>query len=210
MPSLCAVVPVKALARSKSRLLPDLGAGRARSLVLAMLEDTVAALCGVPELARVVVLTPDPDVADAARGAGGEAWQRPDAGLSAAVDLAAAELTPGPEDGLLVVLGDLPALATAEIRELLAALPGRGVALAPTRDGGTSALLRRPALVIDAGFGPDSARVHRERARAAGAALVELALPSLAIDVDRLADLCELAASGAAGPRTRAWLRAQP
>ncbi len=209
MPTLCAVVPVKGLAHSKSRLLPDLGPERAQSLVLAMLQDAVAALCRVPELDRVVVLTPDAAVAAAAREAGGEVLLRPDPGLSAAVDRAAAELAPGPDDALLVVLGDLPALAPGEVRELLAALPGRGVALAATRDGGTSALLRRPALAIAAGFGPDSARVHRERAAAAQLPLVERALASLAIDVDRIQDLCDLRRSGAAGPRTRAWLEAQ-
>jgi 2-phospho-L-lactate guanylyltransferase len=208
MPQICAAVPVKALARSKSRLVPSLGAERARSLALAMLADTLAALRAVPELARVAVLTPDPDAAEAARAAGAEALLRPDPGLSAAVDAAARELAPGPDDALLVVLGDLPAIASDEIRRLLAALPGRGVALAPARDGGTAALLRRPALAIDAGFGEDSARVHRERALARGLALVELALPSLEIDVDRAEDLCELAQRGTAGAHTRAWLGA--
>lgn len=210
MAGLCAVVPVKGLAHSKSRLVPDLGRESARSLVLAMMQDAVAALREVAELDRVVVLTPDPEVAAAARQVGGEVLLRPDAGLSSAVDAAAAELTPGPEDALLVVLGDLPKVEAAEIRMLLAALPGRGVALAPTRDGGTSALLRRPARVIAAGFGPDSARVHRERAEAAGVPLVVLGLESLATDVDHLSDLWDLRLSGAAGPRTQALLRKLP
>jgi 2-phospho-L-lactate guanylyltransferase len=208
MAAICAVVPVKALARSKSRLVPELGPERARSLALAMLADTLAALRALPELARVAVLTPDPDAAEAARRAGAEVLLRPDPGLSQAVDAAARELTPGADDALLAVLGDLPAIKSSEIRELIRALPGRGVALAPARDGGTAALLRRPALAIEAGFGPDSARVHRERAQHNGLTLVELALPSLEIDVDRAEDLCELARRGSAGAHTRAWLGA--
>ena len=62
-----ALVPVKDLDRSKSRLLPHLGAETARRLAVAMLEDVLGALLAVPALGRVVVVTPDPDAARVAR-----------------------------------------------------------------------------------------------------------------------------------------------
>ncbi len=86
-------------------------------------------------------------------------------------------------------------------------LARRGVALAASSDGGTSALLRRPRDIIPARFGADSARVHRGLAASAGVACNELALPSLAIDVDERADLEKLASSAMLGTRTRALLR---
>jgi len=198
-----AVVPVKALAASKSRLLPRLGRAGAERLAVAMLGDVVEALRGVRGLARVAVATPDADVAAAAREAGAEALLRPDAGLNPAIEAAGAELAPGPGDGLLVVLGDVAGARPDDLEALLHALDGPGVALAPSRDGGTSALLRIPRGAIPAGFGPGSAKVHRDLAARAGVAFRELALPSLAIDVDAPDDLAALERAGTAGPRTR-------
>jgi 2-phospho-L-lactate guanylyltransferase len=201
---IAAVVPAKALAGAKSRLLRAWPRPAVERLCLAMLGDVIDALRAVPGLARVVVVTPDETVAAAARVAGAEVLLRPDPGLNEAIDAAAARVAPGPEDGVLVVLGDVAGARPAELERLLHALPGRGVALAPSRDGGTCALLRVPRDVIPAGFGPQSARVHRERAARAGVPCVELELPSLAIDVDEPEDLDALRASGGGGARTRA------
>jgi coenzyme F420-0:L-glutamate ligase/coenzyme F420-1:gamma-L-glutamate ligase len=201
-----AVVPVKSLAASKSRLIPRLGRPAAERLAVAMLGDVVEALRGVRGLARVVVATPDVAVARAAREAGAQALLRPDPGLNEAIEAAGAELAPGPGDGLLVVLGDVAGARPEELEALLHALDGPGVALAPSRDGGTSALLRVPRDAIPAGFGPGSAKVHRDLAARAGCAFRELALPSLAIDVDAPDDLAALRRAGTAGPRTRRLL----
>ena len=64
-----------------------------------------------------------------------------------------------------------------------------------------------PRDVIAAGFGPGSAKVHRELAERAGVPFCEVPLPSLAIDVDEPADLEALRSGASAGPRTRALLR---
>lgn len=204
---IAAVVPAKGLSGAKSRLLRQLSRADVERLCLAMLCDVVDALRGVPTLARVVVVTPDPAVAAAARGAGAEVLLRPDPGLNAAIEAAAAIVAPGAGDGVLVVLGDVAGARAAEIERLLRALPGRGVALAASRDGGTCALLRVPRDVIPAGFGGGSAARHRELAARVGVACVELDLPSLAIDVDEPEDLAELRGAGSAGPRTQAILR---
>ena len=78
--------------------------------------------------------------------------------------------------------------------------------LAPARDGGTAALLRRPPDAIPGCFGADSAKAHRAAAERAGVRLVELPLPSLAIDLDRIEDARALAAGDAPCPRTRRLL----
>jgi 2-phospho-L-lactate guanylyltransferase len=202
-----AVVPVKTLAASKSRLLPHLGADGARRLCLAMLGDVLEALARVPQLARVAVVTPDAAVAAAARESGAEALLRPDPGLNPAVEAAAAELAPGPEDGVLVVLGDVAGVRGEDVAALLEAAPSRGVALAPSNDGGTAALLRVPRDVIPAGFGPGSAKVHRSLAERAGVVFREVPLPSLAIDLDEPEDLETFLCGDGSGPRTRALLR---
>jgi 2-phospho-L-lactate guanylyltransferase len=131
---------------------------------------------------------------------------RDDPGLNAAIEAAAAELCPGAEDALLVLLGDVAGACSEELSRLLAAAPARGIALAPSSDGGTAALLRRPHDVIPAAFGPESAAAHRDLAKRAGVPCVELALPSLALDLDEPQDLGAFLARRGGGRRTRALL----
>lgn len=203
-----ALVPVKPLAAGKSRLAGRLAREALERLALAMLGDLVDALRAVRELDLVAVTTPDPRVAREAEALGAEALLRDDAGLNAALDGAAGELAGRGLEALLVVLGDVPGAQPQELAALFAALRsagGRGVVLAPSRDGGTSALLRAPWNAVPNRFGPQSAAAHRALAREAGLAYRELALPSLAVDLDRPEDAAALLAAPGA-PRTRALL----
>lgn len=211
-----ALVPVKALEAGKSRLLPALPRGALAELCLAMMEDLLASLGRVPSLDRVVVVTPDHDVAVRAEAAGATAFLHPPVGLVPSLDAACAPGAPGADDPLLVVLGDLPGARAEEVERLFEALRELGepaAVLAPAEDGGTAALLRTPRDAFPSRFGPGSAEAHRRAASAAGVPLRELALPSLAVDLDRPEDvdrfLREAAAGGASAPgaRTRALLR---
>jgi 2-phospho-L-lactate guanylyltransferase len=198
-----ALVPVKRLGAAKSRLRGALGE-LADELTLAMLADLLEALVGAPELARVVVVTPDEAVAQVARASGAGARVAEDGGLNEALAAATRELA-GADESVLVVLGDVA--GAAPLLEALAQLGGRGVVLAPSRDGGTAALLRAPHGVIGTRFGAASAAAHRALAESAGAPFCQLALPALAIDLDRPEDLAALLADeSAAAPRTRALL----
>ena len=207
-----AVVPVKGLASSKSRLLPHLGRERVEKLAIAMLGDVVAALRAVPALETVAVVTPDARVAKAAEAAGALPLLRRYSDLNAALDGSADELARTPDDAALIVLGDVAAVQPGDLEILIRALDALdrpAAVLAPSRDGGTSALLRSPWNSIEAGFGPGSAAVHRARAEAAGVGFAEVELPSLAIDIDTLADIeAALAATDTLGARTRAVLAA--
>jgi 2-phospho-L-lactate guanylyltransferase len=201
-----AVVPVKRLAAGKSRLREALGAARVEALALAMLGDVVDAIRASGCVDRIVVVTPDPEVGDAARALGAEARVADDPGLRAALDATAAAHA-DPAGALLVVLGDVAGASGHDLAALFAALPaGAGAVLAPARDGGTAALLRRPPGAIPSCFGPDSAKAHRAAAERAGVAFRELPLPSLAIDLDRESDLAALLASDLPAKRTRAAL----
>jgi 2-phospho-L-lactate guanylyltransferase len=203
-----ALVPVKRLGAAKSRLRGVLGE-RADELTLAMLADVLDALVASPQLTRVVVVTPDEAVAQVARASGASARVAEDAGLNEGLAAATSELAARGE-AVLVVLGDVAGATPRETAALFAALAqlgGRGVVLAPSRDGGTAALLRAPHGVMGTRFGAGSAAAHRALASEAGTPLRELALSALAIDLDRPEDLAALLASdSAAAPRTRALL----
>jgi 2-phospho-L-lactate guanylyltransferase len=203
-----ALVPVKRLGAAKSRLRGVLGE-RADELTLAMLADLLDALVASPQLARVVVVTPDEAVAQVAQTCGASARVAEDAGLNEGLAEATRELARRDEP-VLVVLGDVAGATPRDIAALfdaLAALGGRGVVLAPSRDGGSAALLRAPHELMGTRFGASSAAAHRALASEAGAAFRELALPGLAIDLDRPEDLAALLGTdSAAAPRTRALL----
>lgn len=199
-----ALIPFKGPASAKTRLRPAVGEATER-LTLAMLGDVLEALLAVKALEPVVLVTPEEGVAEMAREMGAQALVRDDPGLNEAIDAAAAEVAAG-ADALLVVLGDVAGARPGDLQRLLDAAPERGVALAPSRDGGTSALLRRPPDVIPPGFGPESAIRHRVLAGEAGVEFRLVELPCLAIDVDDADGLRALVASDALAPRTRALL----
>ncbi len=203
---IAAVVPVKSLDHAKSRLLPRLGAEGTRDLTLAMLEDVLEVLLSLPEIDVVAVATEDVEVAAAADAAGATPLLPHDPGLNPTIEAAAAELLPNPDDALLVMLGDVVGVQADQVRRLLQALPKRGVALAPSRDGGTAAMVRRPRDVIPANFGIDSAKRHRELAERAGVELREIPLDSLALDLDDPADVDAFLETSLGGRRTRRLL----
>ena len=205
---IAAVVPVKSLDAAKSRLAPRLGLDNARQLSLTMLADVLEALLAVPEVDRVAVTTSDAEVGDAATAAGAEVLLREDPGLNPSIEAAAAELLPDPENALLVLRGDVAGACTDDLSRFIRSSPRRGVGLAPSRDGGTSALLRRPRDIIPAGFGRESAKRHREYAESAGAQLREMPLPSLSLDLDAPEDLDAFLATPRGGHRTRVLLHA--
>jgi 2-phospho-L-lactate guanylyltransferase len=204
---IAAIVPVKALPSAKSRLLPLLGRPALERLTIAMLCDVLAALQELPALDRIAVVTPDPDVAQCAVEARAEALLCELSGLNPSVERACATFAPGEDDAALVVLGDVAGADAQDLATLLDALPERGVVIAPSSDGGTSALLRRPRDIVAASFGPRSGAVHSERAKRDGVAFEEIPLPSLSIDIDEREDLEKLVQSSFAGTRTRALLR---
>jgi len=208
-----ALIPVRHLSAGKSRLEKVLSRDEIRALTLAMLGDVIEALAETPEIDRVAVVTPDPDIAESARTAGAEALLDPKPGLNASLDRAGAALRADGATSLLVVLGDVAGVRALEVSALYRALRehgSRGAVMAPARDGGTAALLRAPADVLPNRFGVDSAAAHREAAREQGVPWSELDLASLRIDLDRPEDLEDALAFRNGARRTRAVLGRRP
>jgi 2-phospho-L-lactate guanylyltransferase len=198
------VVPVKRLLVAKSRLY---AAGRPRpdhaALALALALDTVAAAVAADAVARVLVVTGDPDAAAAVRAAGALVVEdEPDAGLNPALAHGAgtaARTAPG--DGVALLSADLPALRPAELSAALRAAAGHARSFVPDAAGaGTTLLAAVPGEPPDPRYGAGSAAAHR----ASGAVPLTGDWPSLRRDVDTAADLLAAAALGL-GPATRAW-----
>lgn len=187
------VVPVRSFEGAKSRLGAVLDAEERHDLVERLLARTVSAALGAPGVAEVVVVSPDPEVLDAAARLGARGVRQLHPGLNAALEEARDTVTAG---RLLVLPGDLPGVTPGAVAEVLAAGARAGspsVVVVPDRHGrGTNALLLDPPDVIETAFGGDSRAAHDLLAAASDAAHVELEGGPLALDLDTPDDLLEV------------------
>ncbi len=195
-----AVVPVKTLSQAKSRLSKALTPSDRHRLVLALLVRTLQVLGDIEELARVAVVSRDPNVWAVARARRATALREPGPeGLNAALSWAAARIIERGGGGLLVIPVDLPLLTVESVRQLLKLATAPGMVIAPDRSGqGTNALIVVPPDLIPfrygvhpAGTGPDSGSFERHLAlaRAAGVIPRVLRCDDLAQDLDQPDDL---------------------
>ena len=182
------LVPAKGLSRAKSRLGAWLEAPERRELVLAMLADVLRATAAWPD--RFVV-TDDAVLAEMAAALGCLPLADPGDGLNAALRAGTAHAAQAGATKLLVLLSDVPLVAEEDVGRLFSLRAA--VVVAPSPDGGTTALVRRPPGAIDPAFGPGSAALHTEAARRAGLPVHVSAPPSLSLDVDGLPELQQLA-----------------
>lgn len=182
-----AIIPIKAIEGSKSRLARVLAPSERETLVRTMLAHVVEAASSAEAIARVCLVGPSrhgmPDELALLSDPGG--------GLNPALHSALAEIAGEGPDRVIVVAADLPALRPQEL-ELLAAAPADTIAIAPDRHGtGTNALsLPLPAAREFAfGFGTGSYAHHRNEAERLGLKLETIISRGLEKDIDEPADL---------------------
>lgn len=199
MSKIVAIVPVKPLALAKGRLSTRLSPAQRRRLVLTMLQDVLAALAPVRAIAKTLVVTADPDVADAAARAGVRiVTERQAQGLNQAVEHGLQQAVRLGATRALVLPADLPFATSDEIARLVAAgadSTRAELAMVPAADGdGTNALLISPPGIITPSFGPGSFLAHLGQALARRVDVRVLHLAGLALDIDRPQDLARLSA----------------
>ncbi|MBC2903002.1 2-phospho-L-lactate guanylyltransferase [Streptomyces cupreus] len=197
------VIPLKPLARAKSRLSDTAADGLRPALALAFAQDTVAAALASAAVRDVVVVTDDALAGRELAALGARiAPDEPGAGLNAAVAHGEAVVRASRPDSAVAALNaDLPALRSAELARVLdlaAEFPRAFLPDAATI--GTTLLTAAPGQQLHPAFGMDS----RARHRAAGAAELCLTeVDSVRQDVDTGDDLRAALALGV-GPRTAA------
>jgi 2-phospho-L-lactate guanylyltransferase len=205
-----AILPVKSFDAAKQRLSSLLGSGSRQALAQAMFQDVLGALRKAEGLESIVIVASEPSVEFAAEDVVLIEDEIRDGQSPAAKTGIAWALEAGFERVLLVP-GDTPLIAAAEIDALLANAPEEIVIVPDRHETGTNGLLLRPPAVIEPSFGPDSLARHVAAAEAAGVAHRIERVPSLMFDVDTSDDLAVVAeaieASHAIAPRTRGALR---
>lgn len=183
------IVPHRGLEAAKTRLAPVLDPGAreqvARALLIRVLKVARDVCDDVVVISPSVALEPLVDEARARL-----AVQR-GMGLNAGLEQARSTAVADGVATLVVLHGDIPNLAAADVRALIEAVAEPlGVAIAPDRAGtGTNGLAQRPAGAIPFRFGVGSFAAHREAAEAAGLPVSVVQRPGLAFDLDTPEDL---------------------
>ncbi|MFE9095453.1 2-phospho-L-lactate guanylyltransferase [Streptomyces sp. NPDC007264] len=195
------VVPLKALARAKSRLSDTAADGLRPGLALAFAQDTVAAVLACAAVREAAVVTDDPLAGRELAALGARiVADEPGDGLNAALVHAESVVRrQRPGRALAALNADLPALRPAELARVLDEAAAFPRAFLPDTAGiGTTLLAAAPGHALRPAFGADS----RVRHRASGAReLVLDAVDSVRQDVDTGDDLRAALALGV-GPRT--------
>lgn len=197
------VIPLKPLARAKSRLADTAADGVRPGLALAFAQDTVAAALACPGVSDVAVVTDDALAGRELAELGARIVpDAPGSGLNAALAHGAGVVRQGrPRAPVAALNADLPALRPAELAVVLgAAAQFPRAFLADAAGSGTTLLAAGPGTELRPEFGVDS----RARHRASGAAELGLGeVNSVRQDVDTGDDLRAALALGV-GPHTAA------
>jgi 2-phospho-L-lactate/phosphoenolpyruvate guanylyltransferase len=194
-----AVVPVKDLRGTKSRLAPILDPGARAGLTLYMMGRVVRAIveAGVED---VCVVSPDQIVLEEAKRRGATPLVQESRGLNPALEEGRRRALGLGASTLLVLPADLPLLDAGDVRAVLQEA-GEGSSAVISPDGtrsGTNALLIQPPGLLPFAFGADSFEAHLGAARQRGLDVRICDRPHLAFDLDTVGDLARLKETGVA------------
>ena len=200
--SLWTIVPAKPFNEGKSRLAAHISPRQRRALNRELLTRTLAAINQAHLDAQILVVSRDNRALDAAERAGSRALAEEsqprtapppsspndaesEPQLNAALTQAARYAAAHGATKVLVLPTDMPNLTAEDVRAM-ASPTNRDpqIIIAPSRDGGTNALMLQPAQAIPFAFGPDSFLRHQRLAAEAGIPVRVVESDSLLFDLD--------------------------
>jgi 2-phospho-L-lactate guanylyltransferase len=186
-----AIVPVKDLEVTKSRLSPFLTPKEREMLTLKMLDHVLATLGEVDVVEQIGVVSPSPRALFVAEEAKATALLQESRGLNNALEEGRNWAISEGASSLLVLPADLPYLSVFDVRMLTTISRDERVAvISPDEaDEGTNALLMRPADAMPFAFGTGSYETHQRTARERGLEVGIYKHASVSHDVDTLEDL---------------------
>jgi len=188
-----AVVPVKHIASSKSRLATILTPEGRKRLTLVMLENVLTAIRN-SVIQGTVVVGSDLCVRELATNAGVVFITEESRGLNSAIEDSIKCCMQRGADSVLVLPADIPLLSSTDIDRIIK-LAGNAesiVVVSPSKNGGTNAFYLRPPNLIPVSYGFGSFRRHIRYACARDIPVKVYHSFSVAFDIDSQEDLQEL------------------
>lgn len=189
--SICAIIPVKKLTESKSRLSQVLSVDERAGLVAQFLRHELEVLRQVAAVEQVVVVSSDPVILALAQENGATALPEAQSeGINVAVTRAVDRVREMEgETAVLILPVDLPFLHPDDITRLLAAYDDQRLVISPDgRHEGTNALLLPPLTAFTFHYGPHSLQKHVAEAEKQQLSPQLVPSPGLLFDVDTLDD----------------------
>jgi 2-phospho-L-lactate guanylyltransferase len=196
---LWAIIPVKPLRYSKSRLSHILSMDERAQLTSDILERTISAVDQVPVITKTMVISRDTAALKVARKFGVSTYRETEkqdlnTALIRAAHIAAAQKA----EGVLILPADLPLVTSADIEELIEAVglanPNgsngysflkRVMVICTDRNqDGTNALLVSPPTAFTYQYGPNSFERHLNEAEKLGMTIRTVTVPNIEFDLD--------------------------
>jgi len=187
-----AIVPLKPLNRSKSRLAPVLDIAQREALSREMFVRTLKTLKQVKHIAGILVVSRDTAALSLARSYEVQTLQESGAPeLNASLTRATQAVLDLNANGVLIVASDIPLLQADDMEAMLELANTSPVTVIATdrRHDGTNAMLVRPPGLFPYAYGIESCQKHVAAAREAGADVHMYDSATVALDVDIPADL---------------------
>jgi len=191
--SVHAIVPVKVLRKSKTRLSSILQPKERTELTIAMLMDVLSALRKSRMIDSIIVVSADRNVLKLGRQLGANSLrEEPRRGLNNAINQAIHKHK-WENSTVLVVHADLPLLTCKEVNTFLREAQGCPIAIARSKDEtGTNAMVVNPAQVIRPAFGKGSYKRHISIFHRTKLQFKVQRIQGFGFDIDEPKDLLEL------------------
>lgn len=195
-----AIIPVKPLRDSKSRLAHILSPDERAALTASLLRHTLEVLNDVRDIHRTLIVSRDPAVLKIARQGGASTFGESEKqDLNLAITRAAHIASAQQADAVLILPADLPLLTAEDVEMMLTgAIPQsnghhgagyyyqeRAISICPDHvNDGTNALLICPPTGFAFQYGPGSFEHHLEEAARLGMSRRIIHAPGLKFDLD--------------------------
>jgi 2-phospho-L-lactate/phosphoenolpyruvate guanylyltransferase len=185
-----AIIPVKGLLESKSRLSPFLAPPDRKKIIVSLLKDVLAAVDESALFRRILVVSPDRNVEEVARQHRGTFLQQEGQGLNAGIRQSTGIAMQENASSVAVILADIPLLEPRDLKQMYSlGEKGSRVILSPSLKAGTNVMIREPANTIPPAYGRWSFSTHLRAAQKMGVAVYSVSNPRLSFDVDTPDDL---------------------
>jgi 2-phospho-L-lactate guanylyltransferase len=184
------VIPVKTLLRSKTRLAEVLNLQERQSLTLAMLEDVLRAVQESFMVQQILVVSSDSKVRRFTINFGATFLPEKTNGLNQAIEQAIGWCVENDAKSVLILPADIPLITLSDVNQIInLGSEQTSIVIAPSRNGGTNALLQKPPEVISQRFGPESFSKHLAEASTKGVILHIYRSQNVTMDIDSPEDL---------------------
>lgn len=189
-----ALIPVKGLLESKSRLNRGLAPLDKRKLILAMMKDVLISVAESDIFDRVMVVSPDRNVEREANLEERVFVHQEGLGLNSGIRQATVLAMREKASSVAVLLADIPLVQPKDLRELYAVgNTQEKVVLSPSLKGGTNVMVREPPDLIQPAYGRWSFSNHLRAAQKMGVPVYSVSNPRLSLDIDTPEDLVTVA-----------------